>query len=157
MSKFRVDNRPANDTRHHPRLTDVAQAGIDFLEIAMLKAKSKNSGHAEFYSAIFQLMRTLPPLNELRAFDAAARHLSFKEAADELGVTPTAISHQIKLLEDYCGQPLFRRRPRPITLTEAGNNLFAVVRNGLDAISGAFAALREQANHRPLRVTATNA
>ena len=48
-------------------------------------------------------MSKLPPLTELRAFEAAARHLSFKLAAAELGVTPTAISHQIKLLEQHCG------------------------------------------------------
>jgi LysR family transcriptional regulator, glycine cleavage system transcriptional activator len=123
----------------------------------MLKAKSKNSAHAEIISAILELMRTLPPLSELRAFDAAARHLSFKKAADELGVTPTAISHQIKLLEDYCGLPLFRRWPRPVILTDAGSSLFGVVRSGLDSISSAFATLREAANHRPLRVSATNA
>jgi LysR family glycine cleavage system transcriptional activator len=52
-------------------------------------------------------MDKLPPLIELRAFDAAARHLSFKKAADELGVTPTAISHQIRQLERYCGRALF--------------------------------------------------
>jgi LysR family glycine cleavage system transcriptional activator len=62
-------------------------------------------------------MRRLPPLTELRAFEAAARHLSFRLAAAELGVTPTAISHQIKLLERYCGYPLFRRQPRPLALT----------------------------------------
>ena len=61
-------------------------------------------------------MEKLPPLIELRAFDAVARHLSFKKAAAELGVTPTAISHQIRLLEHYCGRSLFRRRPRPISL-----------------------------------------
>jgi LysR family transcriptional regulator, glycine cleavage system transcriptional activator len=55
-------------------------------------------------------MRKLPPLGALRAFEAAARRLSFKEAAIELGVTPTAISHQIRSLEDICGQRLFRRR-----------------------------------------------
>jgi hypothetical protein len=49
-------------------------------------------------------MNKLPPLIELRAFEAAARHLSFKKAAAELGVTPTAISHQIRLLEQYCGK-----------------------------------------------------
>src|SRR5207249_10911368 len=54
-----------------------------------------------------------PPLASLRAFEAAARHLSFKKAALELGVTPTAVSHQIRLLEESCGQPLFQRRPRP--------------------------------------------
>src|SRR5437868_743550 len=51
-------------------------------------------------------MRKLPPLGTLRAFEAAARHLSFKSAADELGVTPTAISHQILQLEEFCGRAL---------------------------------------------------
>ena len=54
-------------------------------------------------------MNKLPPLIELRAFEATARHISFKKAAAELGVTPTAISHQIRLLEQYCGRALFRR------------------------------------------------
>src|SRR5712672_2020308 len=85
-------------------------------------------------------MNKLPPLIELRAFDAAARHLSFKKAAAELGVTPTAISHQIRLLERYCGQPLFRRRPRPLSLTEAGARLFPVIRDGLEAFGNAFAS-----------------
>ncbi|HEY3145081.1 MAG TPA: LysR substrate-binding domain-containing protein [Dongiaceae bacterium] len=102
-------------------------------------------------------MRNLPPLTELRAFDAAARHMSFRKAADELRLTPTAISHQIKLLEEYCGQPLFRRRPRPIALTEAGARLFSVIRDGLDSFAAAFAALRDTADHRPLKVSATNA
>ena len=66
-------------------------------------------------------MRRLPPLVELRAFEAAARHLSFERAAAELGVTPTAISHQIRLLEEYLGEALFHRRPRPLRLTEAGD------------------------------------
>ena len=65
-------------------------------------------------------MRRLPPLNSLRAFEAAARHLSFKQAADELGVTPAAISQQVKALEDLIGQRLFRRLPRAIELTESG-------------------------------------
>lgn len=101
-------------------------------------------------------MRKLPPLSEVRAFDAAARHLSFKKAADELCLTPTAISHQIKLLEEYCGQPLFRRRPRPLTLTDAGARLFSVVREGLDSFAACFAVLRETAAHRPLKVSTTN-
>ena len=67
-------------------------------------------------------MHKLPPLTELRAFEAAARHLSFKTAATELHVTPTAISHQIKLLERYCGKTLFRRRPRPLKLTRRVNS-----------------------------------
>jgi LysR family transcriptional regulator, glycine cleavage system transcriptional activator len=102
-------------------------------------------------------MRKLPPLSELRAFDAAARHLSFKKAADELGVTPTAITHQMKLLEQYCGQPLFRRRPRPIALTDAGSRLFSVVRDGLDSFSDALASVRESIDRRPLKVSTTNA
>ena len=53
-------------------------------------------------------MRKLPPLGALRAFEAAARRLSFRDAAVELGVTPTAISHQIRILEDICGRPLSR-------------------------------------------------
>jgi LysR family glycine cleavage system transcriptional activator len=102
-------------------------------------------------------MKSLPPLVELRAFDAAARHLSFKKAAAELGVTPTAISHQIKLLERYCGHALFRRRPRPLTLTDAGARLFPAIRSGLETFEGAIFAVRRLSEELPLRVTATNA
>lgn len=102
-------------------------------------------------------MLRLPPLIELRAFEATARHMSFKEAADELGVTPTAISHQIRLLERFFGQPLFRRHPRPLALTNAGARLFPVIRDGLDSFASCVTALRERPEERPLRVTATNA
>lgn len=102
-------------------------------------------------------MPRLPPLTELRAFEAAARHLSFKAAADELGVTPTAISHQIRLLEAYCGHALFRRRPRPLALTWSGEQLFPVLRDGLDSFGNALAAVRAGATTGRLRVTATNA
>jgi LysR family glycine cleavage system transcriptional activator len=102
-------------------------------------------------------MSKLPPLIELRAFDAAARHLSFKKAATELGVTPTAISHQIRLLERYCGRALFRRRPRPLSLTDAGARLFPVIRDGLEAFAAAIAAVRREGDKQPLRVTTTNA
>ena len=102
-------------------------------------------------------MTKLPPLIELRAFEAAARHLSFKEAADELGVTPTAISHQIRLLEQYCGRALFRRRPRPLSLTEAGARLFPVIRDGLEAFAEAIVAVKRDGHKQPLRVTTTNA
>jgi LysR family glycine cleavage system transcriptional activator len=102
-------------------------------------------------------MNKLPPLIELRAFDAAARHLSFKKAAAELGVTPTAISHQIRLLERYCGRALFRRRPRPLSLTEAGARLFPIIRDGLEAFASAIAAIKRDADKQPLRVTTTNA
>src|SRR5215468_6608784 len=98
-------------------------------------------------------MKSLPPLVELRAFDAAARHLSFKKAASELGVTPTAISHQIKLLERYCGHALFRRRPRPLMLTEAGARLFPGVRDGLESFATALATVKRDGDMQPLRVT----
>ena len=102
-------------------------------------------------------MNRLPPLVELRAFDAAARHLSFKKAATELGVTPTAISHQIRLLEQYCGCSLFRRRPRPLALSDEGRRLFPVIRDGLAAFSTAIASVRRNADGQPLSVTTTNA
>jgi len=101
-------------------------------------------------------MRSLPPLTELRAFEAAARHLSFKEAAAELSVTPTAVSHQIKLLERHCGRLLFRRRPRPLKLTSAGEQLFPILRDGFEAFRDALTALRSGSGGR-LRITATNA
>ena len=102
-------------------------------------------------------MRKLPSLGSLRAFEAAARRMSFREAATELGVTPTAVSHQIRLLEDICGQALFRRRPRPLALTGAGERLFPVIRNGFDAFAAAIASASPGVGHRPLRVTCPNA
>jgi LysR family glycine cleavage system transcriptional activator len=102
-------------------------------------------------------MRKLPPLAELRAFEAAARCLSFKLAAAELGVTPTAVSHQIKLLEGYCGHSLFRRQPRPIALTRAGEQLFPVVRDGFASFAEAVETVRVGSSGTHLRVTATNA
>jgi LysR family glycine cleavage system transcriptional activator len=102
-------------------------------------------------------MNRLPPLIELRAFEAAARHLSFKKAAAELGVTPTAISHQIRLLEQYCARPLFRRKPRPLSLTNAGAHLFPVVHEGLEAFAGALGAIRRKEDRQALRITTTNA
>jgi LysR family transcriptional regulator, glycine cleavage system transcriptional activator len=102
-------------------------------------------------------MRKLPPLTELRAFEAAARHLSFKLAAAELGVTPTAISHQLKLLERHCGQTLFRRRPRPLALTRAGQQLFPVVRQGFETFAEALNKIRSGGASGRLSLTATNA
>src|SRR5262245_8905538 len=102
-------------------------------------------------------MKKLPPLIELRAFEAAGRHLSFQKAAAELGVTPTAISHQIRLLERYSGRPLFRRRPRPMTMTDTGARLFPVIRDGLEAFAAAIAAVKRDSEGQPLRVTTTNA
>jgi len=89
-------------------------------------------------------MRKLPPLKALRAFEAAARHMSFKAAADELALTPTAISHQIRLIETALGRALLLRRPRPLAFTSAGAALFPVVRNGFDSIAEAFAMARSE-------------
>lgn len=102
-------------------------------------------------------MRKLPPLRALHAFEAAARHHSFVAAANELGVTPTAISHQIRQLEETCGTKLFQRRPRPLLLTGAGARLYPALRNGFDALASAMALLREEDVQAPLRVTSPSA
>jgi LysR family glycine cleavage system transcriptional activator len=102
-------------------------------------------------------MRKLPPLRALHAFEAAARHHSFAAAANELGVTPTAISHQIRQLEEACGVKLFQRRPRPLLLTRAGARLYPALRNGFDALATAMGLLAEEDAQTPLRVTSSNA
>lgn len=79
----------------------------------------------------------LPPLNALRAFSAASRHLSFTKAANELNVTQAAVSHQIKTLEDWLGVPLFRRQNRQLFLTDAGQAYRPVVRDAFEAIAAA--------------------
>ena len=76
----------------------------------------------------------LPPLVALRAFEAAARHLSFTRAAEELSVTHGAISHQVRGLEAYLGFALFRRLPRRLVLTEAGEALFTKVGMAFDLL-----------------------
>ena len=101
-------------------------------------------------------MNKLPPLIELRAFEAAARHLSFKKAAAELGVTPTAISHQVRFLEQYCGRTLFRRRPRPLSLTDAGARLFPVARDGLEAFATALGTIRRKDDRQALRIKSSD-
>ena len=80
----------------------------------------------------------LPPLNALRAFEAAARHLSFKDAGEELSVTPTAISHQIKGLEEYLGFPLFHRLTRALELTREGRAMLPKFREGLECSAAAI-------------------
>lgn len=77
----------------------------------------------------------LPSLTALNCFEASARKLSFKSAAAELNVTPTAVSHQIRGLETDLGQKLFRRQHRGVELTEAGVYLFHAVQRGFESIS----------------------
>lgn len=84
----------------------------------------------------------LPPLAAIRAFEAAARHKSFTKAAEELGMTQSAISYQIKVLEERLGAPLFLRRPRQVTLTEAGLRLQPAVTEAFTLIIDAYAAAR---------------
>jgi len=88
------------------------------------------------------MQRQLPPLNALRAFEAAGRHLSFRKAAEELNVTPAAISHQVKALEEYCGAPLFRRLTRALLLTDAGQAALPLLGEGLDRLAEAAAGMR---------------
>jgi len=87
------------------------------------------------------MSRRLPPLNALKAFEAAARHLSFTLAAEELHVTQAAISHQVKSLEDYFGFPLFERRVRALRLTPQGGQYLPEITLALDAIESATARL----------------
>ena len=83
------------------------------------------------------MARQLPPLTALRAFEAAARHLSFTKAAEELRVTPAAISNQVKALEEQYGVQLFRRMTRAVVLTEAGQSALPLLRQGFDKLSEA--------------------
>ena len=91
------------------------------------------------------MIQRLPPLNSLRAFEAAARLLSFKKAADELAVTPTAVSHQIRLLEEYLDLPLFHRLTRALQLTPAGAAMLPLVREGFASLVAAVEKVRVDA------------
>jgi LysR family glycine cleavage system transcriptional activator len=94
----------------------------------------------------------LPPLNALRTFEAAARHLSFTAAAEELCVTAAAVSHQIRSLEDHLGTALFHRSSRALALTEAGMLLLPDVRAAFALLINATRGLRRHAFAGPLTV-----
>ena len=96
----------------------------------------------------------LPPLNALRVFEAAARHLSFKEAANELSITQAAVSHQIKSLEDYLGVQLFKRAGRGVQLTEAARAALPRLRDGFDALAAAVETIHVRADETDLEITA---
>jgi len=93
-------------------------------------------------------------LNALRVFEAAARHLSFKEAAAELNITQAAVSHQVKSLEDYLGVDLFRRAGRGVQLTEAARACLPRLREGFDSLAAAVEMIRERADEAELQITA---
>jgi len=95
----------------------------------------------------------LPPMNTLRAFEAAARHLSFTLAADELHITQAAVSHQIKALEEALGVRLFRRLNRAIRLTEEGQEFVGEVRKALGHLATAVERIATPAAGGPLTVS----
>jgi LysR family transcriptional regulator, glycine cleavage system transcriptional activator len=94
----------------------------------------------------------LPPLNGLRAFEASARHLSFKRAADELCVTPGAVSQQVKSLEANLGVQLFRRLPRGLLLTAGGERYLPSISKAFHAISEATEGVAPALKGRKLRL-----
>lgn len=96
----------------------------------------------------------LPPLTALRAFEAAARHMSFAKAADELHVTPAALSFQIKSLEEHLGAPVFHRLNRAVELTEAGRALAPGISEGFQSLNVAWRRTLSQQNHDSLTVAA---
>jgi len=99
--------------------------------------------------------RSLPPLDFLRGFEAAARHLSFTRAAAELFLTQSAVSRQIQALEEFIGVPLFERRHKALTLTEAGQAYLRIVVPALDQLRDATRRLRESRTGHILTVTTT--
>ena len=97
--------------------------------------------------------RRLPPLNALRAFEAAARHLNFSRAADELSVTPGAVSQQIQNLEDYIGVALFKRTPKGLLLTDPAQIALPALREAFDRLVEAASMLTAAVDGRRLTVT----
>lgn len=96
----------------------------------------------------------LPPLNALRAFEACAATGSFRGAAERLHVTPSAISHQIRQLEDVLGVALFERTTRRVRLTQAGEGYVPAVREALQLLEAATDRLMAQRGRRRLTVSA---
>src|SRR5687768_10275975 len=98
----------------------------------------------------------LPALDLLVGFEAAARHLSFTKAGEELFLTQSAVSRQIKELEDQLGVPLFQRRHRALALTEAGHQFYAAASQALSTMRSATDRLRAHAGKKALSVTTTH-
>ena len=114
-------------------------------------AHDPSSGRAT--PPVRRLRRSQLPLNALRAFEAAARHLSFKKAAEELSVTPAAVSQQIRSLEEYMGLPLFRRTSRALVLTDRAQESLEALREGFDRIEDACASLTTPEDDTTLKVS----
>ena len=99
--------------------------------------------------------KLLPPLDHLRAFEAAARHLSFRKAAEELNVTPAAVSQRIRALEAQLQITLFKRLTRAVILTDAGQKLATDVREGLSLIRRGLATLEADKRFNVLTISTT--
>lgn len=100
------------------------------------------------------MSRNFPPLGALRAFEAASRHMSFVRAAEELNVTPAAVSHQIKQLEHWIGMKLFDRGARGVALSRAGQDYALRVRDVFDRLITTSAAVRAQKSRRIVQIRA---
>lgn len=116
-----------------------------------------NPADARRYIAMSRRTRNLPALSALITFECAARHQSFKDAARELGVTPGAISHQIKLLEGELDQPLFTRQHRGVILTKAGSLLFATLDSLFDELGATLQQIRTGTDETSVTIGATSA
>ncbi|MEM7404697.1 MAG: transcriptional regulator GcvA [Pseudomonadota bacterium] len=99
------------------------------------------------------MSRSLPPLTALRAFEAAARRQGFNLAAEELSVTPSAVSHQVRALEDWLGKTLFERRARRVELTADGQDLLPDVTHALDLLAESCARVASRSNTPTLTVS----
>ena len=100
-------------------------------------------------------LRTLPSLNALRAFEVSGRHLNFRAASEELGVTQGAVAQQVRLLEDHLGLPLFHRMPRGLALTGQGKAYLADVSRAFALLSAATDQLQHRADAVTISVTPT--
>src|SRR5260221_6997641 len=101
------------------------------------------------------MLRRLPPLNALKAFEAAARSESITRAAEELGVTQGAVSQQVKALEATLGVKLFNRERQRLVMTEAGRGYLTVVRDALGRIAVGTERLSPPHNSRGLTISTT--
>ncbi|MEQ8501437.1 MAG: transcriptional regulator GcvA [Sneathiellaceae bacterium] len=99
------------------------------------------------------MARPLPPLNALKAFESAARHLSFTRAAAELNVTPAAVSHQVKALEELLEVPLFRRLTRALHLTDAGRAAMPALSQGFERLAEGVERIRDHRESKLLTIS----
>ena len=101
------------------------------------------------------MIEQFPGLRSLRAFDAAARHLSFTKAAEDMAVTPAAISHQIKEIEEQIGVQLFTRTSRTMRLTREGEILYNAAHESIETLTRALHRLKRLENRKQIRVSST--